>query len=73
MKLQIFGPSREDIDQLAYELIVLHGLDAFDEAVRLSEVARLLPNCFLLQPESFYLFRNDPIDLWISFRLAIHA
>ena len=44
MKLDLFGPSREEVDQIAHDLIVVHGLAAHDEAVRLAEVAHLLPH-----------------------------
>jgi hypothetical protein len=39
----LFGPSQEEIDEVARDLILRHGLDAYDEAVHLSEVVRLLP------------------------------
>jgi hypothetical protein len=39
----LFGPSQEEIDEIAHDLIVRHGLNAYDEAVHLSEVVRLLP------------------------------
>ena len=44
VKLNLFGPSRDEIDQIAHDLIVVHRLGAYDEAVRLSEVVRVLPN-----------------------------
>jgi hypothetical protein len=44
MKLAFFGPSREEIDGIARDLIVRYRLGAHDEAIRLSEVARLLPH-----------------------------
>jgi hypothetical protein len=43
MRLGLFGPSRQEVDALAHDLIVRHGLDAHDEAIRLSEVVQLLP------------------------------
>jgi hypothetical protein len=43
MRLGLFGPSRQEVDALAHDLIVRHGLDAYDEAIRLSEIVQLLP------------------------------
>jgi hypothetical protein len=43
VRLRLFGPSQEEIDEVARDLILRHGLNAYDEAVHLSEVARLLP------------------------------
>ncbi|WP_158816134.1 hypothetical protein [Methylocapsa sp. S129] len=43
MSLRLFGPSQGEIDEIAHDLIVRHGLDAYDEAVHLSEAVRLLP------------------------------
>ena len=44
MRLGLFGPSQEEIDEVARDLIHRHGLNAYDEAVRLSEVARNPPS-----------------------------
>ena len=44
MRLGLFGPSRQEVDALAHDLIVRHGLDAYDEAIRLSEIVQLLPH-----------------------------
>jgi hypothetical protein len=43
MRFRLFGPSRQEVDALARDLIVRHGLGAYDEAIRLSEVVQLLP------------------------------
>jgi hypothetical protein len=43
MRLGLFGPSRQEVDALAHDLIVRHGLEAYEEAIRLSEVVQLLP------------------------------
>jgi hypothetical protein len=43
MRLGLFGPSKDEVDALAHDLIVRHGLEAYDEAIRLSEVVQLLP------------------------------
>jgi hypothetical protein len=41
-KLPSFGPSREEIENIARDLIIRHGADAYDEAVHLSKIARFL-------------------------------
>ena len=66
MKFQLFGPTRQDADQMAYQLIVLHGLNAYDEAIRLSEVARKLarPN----RQSKLYRMAADEIER--SFKIA---
>jgi transposase len=66
MKFNVFGPTRQDADQMAYQLIVLHGLGAYDEAVRLSEVARTLarPN----RQSKLYRMAAEEIDR--SFKIA---
>jgi hypothetical protein len=43
MRFRLFGPSRQEVDALARDLIVRHGLGAYDEAIRLSEVVQILP------------------------------
>jgi hypothetical protein len=43
MRFRLFGPSQEEIDEVASDLIARHGLNAYDEAVHLAEVAQLLP------------------------------
>jgi hypothetical protein len=40
----LFGPTQDEVDQVAHDLIVAHGLGAYDEAVRLSEIVSLLPH-----------------------------
>jgi hypothetical protein len=42
MSWRLFGPSRAEIDAISYDLIVRHGLGAYDEAIHLSQVARRL-------------------------------
>jgi hypothetical protein len=37
-----FGPSFNEVEEVAYDLIVRHGIWAYDEAIHLSEVARLM-------------------------------
>jgi hypothetical protein len=46
VRLGLFGPSQKEIDEVARDLIHRHGLNAYDEAVHLSEVARILPRSF---------------------------
>ncbi len=36
------GPSHEEIEAVAHDMIARHGLEAYEEAIRLSEVARFL-------------------------------
>jgi hypothetical protein len=43
MRFRLFGPSKEEIDEVASDLIARHGLNAYDEAVHLAGVAQLLP------------------------------
>src|SRR5260221_9063590 len=43
MPFRLFGPSQDEVDALARDLIARHGLGAYDEAVRLSEIVQLLP------------------------------
>jgi hypothetical protein len=66
MKHALFGPSPEEIDRMACDLIVRHGLDAYDEAVRLSEVTHLLPHT--LMRSNLYRQVADQIEL--SFTIA---
>jgi hypothetical protein len=40
----LFGPSQAEVDQVAHDLIVAHGLGAYEEAIRLSEIVSLLPH-----------------------------
>ena len=35
-----FGPSFNEVEEVAHDLIVRHGIWAYDEAIHLSEVAR---------------------------------
>ena len=44
MAFALFRPSQAEVDQLAHDLIVAHGLGAYEEAIRLSEIVSLLPH-----------------------------
>ena len=44
MGFALFGPSEAEVDQVAHDLIVAHGLGAYAEAIRLSEIVSLLPH-----------------------------
>jgi hypothetical protein len=66
MKLALFGPSREEIDRIARDLIVRYGLGAHDEAIRLSEVARLLPHGL----KRSKLYRQAADHIQASFEIA---
>jgi hypothetical protein len=63
MRLGLFGPSCEEV---ARDLIVRYGLGAYDEAIRLSEVARLLPHS--LKRSKLYRQAADHIEA--SFAIA---
>jgi len=66
MKLGLFGPSREEIDRTARDLIVRYGLGAHGEAIRLSEVARLLPHGL----KQSKLYRQSADHIEASFAIA---
>jgi len=69
MRLGLFSPSREEVDALARDLIVRHGLDAYDEAIRLSEVVQLLPHSIRQQR----LYQRAAARIEESFKIARQA
>jgi hypothetical protein len=66
MKFALFGPTRQDADQMAHSLIVQHGLGAYNEALRLSEVAGALRRSH--RQARLYRMAADEIDR--SFKIA---
>jgi len=42
MKVPWFGPTREEVEDLAYDLVERYGADAYESAVHLSEAYRSL-------------------------------
>ena len=66
MQFPLFGPTRQDADRMAHRLIVLHGLGAYDEAMRLSEVARTMKRPG--RQAKLYRMAADEIDR--SFKIA---
>jgi hypothetical protein len=65
-KFARFETPREEVDALAYDLIVRHGLDAYDEAIHLSEVARF----HLHSSKNDKLYRLAAHQIEISFETA---
>jgi hypothetical protein len=65
MKLALFGSSHEEIEEIACDLIVRHGLYAYDEAIRLSEIAHL-PHTM----NRSNLYRQVANKIEISFEIA---
>jgi hypothetical protein len=66
MQFRLFGPSQEEIDEVARDLIVRHGLDAYDEAVHLSEVIRLIPR----SPRQRKIYDLAAVQIERSFNVA---
>ena len=69
MRLGLFGPSRQEVDALAHDLIVRHGLAAHDEAIRLSEVVQLLPRSVRQRR----LYEQAAVRIEQSFEIAREA
>ena len=61
MSFLLFGPSQAEIDQVAYDLIVAHGLGAYEEAIRLSEIVSLLPHA--ARQSKLYKLAGNRIEL----------
>jgi hypothetical protein len=59
------GPLHEEIEATAHDLIVRHGVWAYDEAIHLSEVAR-----FIGSPKNDKLYRLAAHEIKISFETA---
>ena len=59
------GPSREQITAVSHDLIVRHGLNAYDEAIHLSEVAQ-----FLGSSKNGKLYRLAADEIKLSFDAA---
>jgi hypothetical protein len=59
------GPLQEEIESFAHDLIVRHGVLAYDEAIHLSEVARSLGSA-----RNAKLYRLAAREIEISFNVA---
>jgi len=57
----LFGPSQAEVDRVAHDLIVAHGLGAYEEAIRLSEVVSLLPHS--ARQSKLYKLASSRIEL----------
>jgi hypothetical protein len=57
----LFGPTQDEVDQVAHDLIVAHGLGAYDEAIRLSEIVSLLPHS--ARQSKLYKLAGNRIEL----------
>jgi hypothetical protein len=64
--LALFGPARDEVDQVAHDLIVTHGLSAYAEAVRLSNIVSLLPHA----PRESKLYRLAGARIKTTFEAA---
>jgi len=60
MRFPWSDPSREEVEAVAHDLIVGHGLFAHDEAIHISEVARFLGSS---KESKFYRLAADEIKL----------
>jgi len=60
-----FGLSREEIKVVTHDLIVRHGLNAYEEAIHLAEVAR-----FLGSSKNGKLYRLAANEIKLSFDAA---
>jgi hypothetical protein len=59
------GPLQEEIESFAHDLIVRHGVLAYEEAIHLSEVARAIGST-----RNAKLYRLAAREIEISFNLA---
>jgi hypothetical protein len=66
VQFRLFGPSQEEINEVARDLIVRHGLDAYDEAIHLSEVIRLIPR----SPRQRKIYDLAAVQIERSFNVA---